>query len=171
MEEVAPPVPARTYSTRRQSTSNTSAPSSPTAARPSITLSNTSAPRSPTAARRVARDNNDAVFPGTCAFRSACGAHGRQQTTCSLRRLCLMMVKGEGGGGRANLQTVSQLSKTVVSMLVMPLSVDDVFEALEYAARNNLEVSSRGTKHSMGGQSLVEGGKFPLLNFLVLCSL
>lgn len=39
----------------------------------------------------------------------------------------------------------------------MPRTKDDIFEALEYAMGHGLSVATRGTKHSMGAQSICDG--------------
>lgn len=44
------------------------------------------------------------------------------------------------------LDDVSQLSATPVNKLVMVRSEEDCFQSLEYAAKNGLQVTCRGTK-------------------------
>lgn len=62
------------------------------------------------------------------------------------------------GGGGPLLDDVSQLNATRVARLVMPLTVDDVCDALEDAHRRGCPVTMRGSSHSMGGHSVVADG-------------
>ncbi len=61
-------------------------------------------------------------------------------------------------GDELLLDDVSRLSATLVARLVMPLTPDDVFDALEWAQSRGVTVAARGTKHSMGGHSISPHG-------------
>lgn len=50
------------------------------------------------------------------------------------------------------------MNGTKVNKIVMPRTKEDVFEALEYCVTKGLNLSCRGTKHSMGGQSIAKEG-------------
>ncbi len=56
------------------------------------------------------------------------------------------------------LDDVSRLSKQEVGRVIVPLCEDDIFVGLEFAKSAGISVAGRGTIHSMGGQSLVNGG-------------
>lgn len=59
-------------------------------------------------------------------------------------------------GGLIN--DASCLNKTSVYGIVKITSADDIKAALQYAKENNLKITSAGQRHSMGGQSFVQGG-------------
>ena len=56
------------------------------------------------------------------------------------------------------LNDISRLNATQVACVYQPRTVEEVQAHLEEAAFRNLQVVCRGTKHSMGGHSLVPNG-------------
>lgn len=56
------------------------------------------------------------------------------------------------------LDDVTRMNETAVGALIEPRTRDDIVSALAMARKCGARVSSRGTKHSMGGHSLVPEG-------------
>jgi FAD/FMN-containing dehydrogenase len=60
--------------------------------------------------------------------------------------------------GAVVLDDVTRMNATTVGVLVEPRTQEDVLRALALARRTGARVCVRGTKHSMGGHSLVPQG-------------
>jgi len=56
------------------------------------------------------------------------------------------------------INDASCLNKTAVHGIVDVAKIEDIQNALQFAQKNNLQVTSAGQRHSMGGQSFVQGG-------------
>ncbi|MBP9732249.1 MAG: FAD-binding oxidoreductase [Candidatus Magasanikbacteria bacterium] len=56
------------------------------------------------------------------------------------------------------INDASCLNKTSVYGIVKVTTIDDIADAVQFAQNNDLQITSAGTQHSMGGQSFVKNG-------------
>jgi len=71
---------------------------------------------------------------------------------------CLVLLPLAGARSDTIVNDVSRLNPVTVSKVFKITSLDDIFEAVEYAKSRQLQVSIAGKKHSQGGQTAVVGG-------------